>query len=178
LRKSYFILIIIVSFTGCITQSKEKTIEKYLRKAHGKKTEEYSNKVLTLDSLNTDALYNLGYINQENDSGIYYFKKSLEIDSNQAMVWYELGRIYKIKSRVGQSAYLEDRINVSQLDSAILFISKAIELDTTSGLLYYERGFCCTYSNRRSQYDLAKSDFSKACKLGWPVACEIVKSWK
>ena len=117
------------------------------------------------------------------DKAIASFRESASVYSDNALVYYNLGKIYQMQGDNNLAkSYYEDAIKYDPNDSASLisigmiyfaeknyqraleYYNKTLKVAPYYGMAYYNRG---TIVGMNNQYDKAAEDLTKAIKLGF-----------
>ncbi len=120
------------------------------------------------------------YNKKQIDDAIIMFKETLMYDPENALAFYNLGKIYYETGQKDMSlAYYQDALNFnpqdsnsivaigliyferSEFDSAMDYFNQAIELAPAYGLAYYNRG---TLLGQQKYYQQSLDDLNKAAK--------------
>ena len=153
-----------------------------------KNTNEHSNEEVLATNKKKRA-YNLfkegvkHYNDKLYDKAIASFRESAAVYPNNAMVYYNLGKIYQMQGDNNLAkSYYEDAIKYDSNDSASLisigmiyfaeknypkaleYYNKTLKVAPNYGMAYYNRG---TIMGMNNQYDKAAKDLTNAIKLGF-----------
>ena len=115
----------------------------YYNEKHDTKTAmKRFNQAWLLDPNNAGAFFGFGFLMAEKkkyDEAIVYYKRSMELDPNNAVVVCNLGRMYETKAYILRRQHKREEM-LKNLDESMELYEKAIKVATTNddlGYIYY-----------------------------------------